>query len=56
MTASMKSYTTVSTVTLSPNPIQAQEAILIDVRADNRTTWGEYATLKWSQVSGLIWG
>lgn len=53
---SMANDTVVDSVGLSPNPIDSGEAFLIDVQARNRTTWEDYATDSWSDVSGLIWG
>lgn len=56
MTDAMKGNTKVDSIMLSPNPIDSSEAFLIDVQSRNRTTWGDYSTDKWSDVSSLIWG
>lgn len=56
MTSSMKSDTVVTTVSLSPNPIQTNEAFLVDVVARSRSKWGDYSADSWQSVSRLIWG
>ena len=48
--------TAVDSLTLSPNPIDSQEAFLIDVQAHSKGTWGEYSSDTWSSVSSLTWG